>query len=56
MGKKQKPPATVRLVKMFRDYPDKVIYRGTLRRAKDMIPPSKKEQFRIEFFRNKEGS
>lgn len=56
MGKKQKPKATVRLVKMFRDYPDKVIYRGNLKGAKEMIPPSKKAQFRIEFFRNKEGS
>ena len=55
MGKK-KPKATVKLVKMFRDYPDKVIYRGTLKEAKRRIPPSKKEQFRIEFFRNKEGS
>jgi hypothetical protein len=52
VGKRQKPKATVNLVKMFRDYPDKVIYRGTLKEAKRRIPPSKKEQFRIDFFRN----
>lgn len=52
MGKKQKIKATVKLVKMFSDYPDKVIYTGNLKRAKSMIPVSKKEQFRIDFFRN----
>ncbi len=51
MGKK-KLKATVKLVKMFHDYPDKVVYTGTLKKAKSMIPPSKKEQFRIDFFRN----
>jgi len=37
------------LVKKFHEYPDKVIYQGTLRRAKDMIPPSKKDQYEIKF-------
>lgn len=50
MGKKQKP--TVKLVKMFRNYPEKVIYTGNLKEAKKRIPPSKKEQFRIDFFRS----
>jgi len=38
-----------RLIKMFRNFPDKTIYEGTLHQAKKRIPPSKKEQFRIEF-------
>jgi hypothetical protein len=37
------------LIKHFEDYPDKVIYRGTLREAKKRIPPSKKGQFTIQF-------
>ena len=37
------------LIKKFHEYPDKVIYQGTLRRAKDMIPPSKKDQYEIKF-------
>ena len=52
MGKKQKIRSTVKLVKMFTEYPDKVIYTGNLKKAKSMIPESKKEQFRIDFFRN----
>lgn len=37
------------LVKKFSDFPDKVIYQGTLRKAKTMIPPSKKDQYEIKF-------
>lgn len=37
------------LIKKFTEYPDKIIYRGTLRKAKEMIPPSKKDQFEIQF-------
>ena len=51
MGPKQKIKPTVKLVKMFSSYPDKVIYRGSLKKAKSMIPPSKKEQFRIDFIK-----
>lgn len=42
---------TATLIKMFDDYPDKIVYQGTLRGAKKRIPPSKKDQFRIEFKR-----
>lgn len=52
MGKNQKRKATVKLVKMYSDYPDKVIYTGNLKEAKKRIPESKKDQFRIDFFRN----
>jgi len=38
---------TAALVKKFRGYPDKVIYRGTLKGCKKRIPPSKKDQFEI---------
>jgi hypothetical protein len=48
---KQKGSAT--LVKMWAmedgGTREKVIYQGTLRGAKMRIPPSKKDQFRIEF-------
>jgi len=35
------------LVKKFHNFPDKIIYRGTLKKCKKMIPPSKKDQFEI---------
>ena len=47
MGNKHKKKAS--LIKVFNGYPDKVIYRGTLKEAKKRIPPSKKDQFRVEF-------
>ena len=37
------------LTKHFRDYPDKVIYKGTLKGCKKRIPESKKDQFTISF-------
>lgn len=37
------------LIKKFDDYPDKEIYRGTLRKAKCLIPPSKKDQYKIVY-------
>ena len=37
------------LIKKFKEYPDKIIYQGTLRKAKAMIPPSKKDQYEIQF-------
>lgn len=40
---------TCTLIKKFRDYPDKIIYQGTLRGAKKRIPPSKKDQYEIQF-------
>jgi hypothetical protein len=36
----------VKLLKKF-SYGEKVIYRGILRKAERMIPPSKKKQYRI---------
>jgi len=45
--KKEKKKAI--LTKHFTDWPDKVIYRGTLEGCKKRIPPSKKEQFSISF-------
>ena len=48
--KSQKKTAT--LIKVWDHdgfYREKVIYQGTLRGAKKRVPPSKKEQFRIEF-------
>lgn len=37
------------LIKKFKNYEDKIIYRGTLRMAKKLIPPSKKDQYEIQF-------
>ena len=46
MSKKERRK-TVTLIKHFKEYPDKIIYQGTLRKAKTMIPLSKKEQYSI---------
>lgn len=35
------------LVKKFKNFEDKIIYRGTLRKAKKRIPLSKKDQYEI---------
>lgn len=35
------------LIKKFKKYENKIIYRGTLRKAKKLIPPSKKDQYEI---------
>ena len=48
MGSKKEKGRCV-LVKLFRDYPEKEIYHGTLKGAKKRIPPSKKDQFEIRF-------
>ena len=40
---------TATLIKKFKDYPDKIIYQGTLKGAKRRIPPSKKDQYEIQF-------
>lgn len=37
------------LLKIFRNYPNKVIYRGTLRGAKKRVPKSKRGQYEIHF-------
>jgi len=37
------------LVKKFKKFEDKIIYRGTLRKAKKKIPPGKKDQYEIHF-------
>jgi|GEM_PF-4870771 len=50
MSKSKRKP-TVILVKHFRNFPDKLIYRGNLKRAKRMIPPSKREQYEIRFLK-----
>ena len=47
--------ASVRLIKHFHKYPSKTIYCGTLRKAKSMIKPSKKDQFTIEYLNNGKG-
>jgi predicted ATPase len=54
--KKEKKKMAVRdknrpvvLIKKFDDFEDKVIYRGPLRKAKRMIPPSKASQYEIVF-------
>lgn len=39
------------LVKKFKNYEDKIIYRGTLRMAKKRIPPSKEDQYEIIFIK-----
>lgn len=46
MGKAKKKAI---LTKLFTDYPDKVIYKGTLKGCKKRIPESKKAQFMISF-------
>ena len=43
------------LIKKFRSFPDKVIYRGTLKGAKKRIKPSQKDRFEIRFIKDKEG-
>ncbi len=48
MSKKERRQ-TVTLIKHFREFPDKIIYQGTLREAKRRIPPSKKEQYSLVF-------
>lgn len=40
---------TCTLVKKYSNFPDKVVYRGTLRGAKKRIPPSRKDQYEIIF-------
>ena len=42
---------TATLIKMFDGWDDKIIYQGTLKGAKKRIPPSKKDQYRIDFKR-----
>lgn len=37
----------VKLIKKFTNYPDKVIYEGTLRGALRRIPKAKKKQYEI---------
>ena len=39
------------LVKKFANYEDKIIYRGTLRKANKLIPPSKRDQYEILFIK-----
>jgi hypothetical protein len=39
------------LVKKFKNFEDKIVYRGTLRKAKKLIPPSKKSQYEIYFIK-----
>lgn len=46
---KQGKRRPVILIKRFTDFEDKIIYRGTLRKAERMIPPSKAKQYRIVF-------
>lgn len=40
---------TCTLIKKFKDWPDKIVYQGTLKGAKKRIPPSKKDQYQITF-------
>lgn len=40
------------LIKKFENYEDKIIYRGTFRKAKKRIPPSKKDQYEILFIKS----
>lgn len=37
------------LVKKYYNFPDKVIYRGTLRGCKNRIKPSQKDRYEIVF-------
>jgi len=46
---KQGKNRPVVLIKMFTGFEDKEVYRGTLRKAKKLIPPSKADQYRIDF-------
>lgn len=39
------------LIKKFENYENKIIYQGTYRKAKKMIPPSKKDQYEILFIK-----
>lgn len=39
------------LIKKFTGFEDKVIYRGTYRKAQKLIPPSKKDQYEIVFIK-----
>ena len=39
------------LIKRFKNYEDKIIYRGTQRKARKLIPPSKKDQYEIIFIK-----
>jgi len=40
---------TCTLIKKFKEWPDKIIYQGTLKGAKRRIPTSKKDQYQIIF-------
>ena len=40
------------LIKKFTGFEDKVIYKGTYRKAKKLIPPSKKDQYKILFIKS----
>lgn len=48
-GSEQGKSRPVILIKRFTEFEDKEIYRGTLRKAKRMIPPSKADQYKIVF-------
>lgn len=37
------------LIKKYSDWPDKVVYRGTLKGCKKRIKPSQKNRFEIRF-------
>jgi len=39
------------LIKRFKNYEDKIVYRGTYRKAQKLIPPSKKDQYEIIFIK-----
>ena len=39
------------LIKKFEKYENKIIYKGTHRKAKKLIPPSKKDQYEIIFIK-----
>ena len=40
------------LIKKFKKYEDKIIYKGTRRKANKLIPPSKKDQYEIREVKN----
>lgn len=42
------------LIKRFTEFEDKVVYRGTFRKAEKLIPPSKADQYRIIFLDEEE--
>lgn len=48
-GGQQGKRRPVVLIKRFTEFEDKEIYRGTLRKAEKLIPPSKADQYRIVF-------